>query len=120
MSRQTAYEKPKLTFVSLQNSQSVADPCWANAVDYGTLYFDSEGKGYCSFTVNISGGNCGKGSSLTVDNFYYYDSTNPAGVPATADQSAKWLAELESKQVFHPNFAGNGTVVTPTPSPTWS
>lgn len=64
------YEKPKMTFVSLQNENNVAATCWGNhGKDY--KYYDTAGSGYLAFTV--TNGSCSAQYGFDV---YFYEDKN--------------------------------------------
>lgn len=72
------YEKPKMTFVSLQNQKAVADKCWGHH-GTGYKYYDTAGSGFVSFT--IAGGSCTTADGALQMN--YYDSkedTSPESI----------------------------------------
>lgn len=73
------YEKPKMTFVSLQNQKAVADKCWGNH-GTGYKYYDTAGPGYVAFTIEA--GSCTAESGAL--QMLYYDSKE--------DTSPEWIS----------------------------
>ena len=63
------YEKPKMTFVSLQNQKAVADKCWGNH-GTGRKYYDTAGPGYVAFTIEAGSCTANQGALQ----MFYYDS----------------------------------------------
>ena len=64
------YEKPKMTFVSLQNRENVAEKCWGNH-STGYKYYDTVGSGYVAFT--LANNSCSAEDKLLM---YFYEDKN--------------------------------------------
>lgn len=67
------YKKPKMSFVSLQNRENIAEKCWGNH-GTGTAYkfYDTAGPGYVRFYP--SGESCGNSEDKPELIMEYYDS----------------------------------------------
>lgn len=63
------YEKPKMTFVSLENQENIANTCWGNH-GTGYKYYDTLGVGYVAFTIEAKSCTAADGALQ----MYYYDS----------------------------------------------
>ncbi|MCI5699104.1 MAG: hypothetical protein MR308_01745 [Lachnospiraceae bacterium] len=107
------YEKPSMNFVSLRNSQAVAEkegPCMAqSAHGKRTFYYDAPGDGWVVITTE--GENCsGKAS------FSYYD--NPAIVGSVSQEEMDKAIAAAEKALDTDKQAFTGAYLEPQPS--WS
>lgn len=126
------YEEPKIEFCELVPDRAIANTCWGyhdgsnvwgedpENIKADQLYCDIPGPGYVGF--NITGGNCNftdKTISWTYYTFNDKGEAYPAKAPSGTYEQFKNIIERAGGNKGQP-FAGEGSIVKPDPSPSWS
>lgn len=126
------YLAPEIEFVDLQADRKIANTCWGyhdGTKDFGEdptnakpdqMYCDIPEPGYVGF--NVTGGSCNFTDATLSWTYYTFDG-NGNGVPTKAPDgiynSFKTVISNAGGNNGQP-FAGEGTIVKPTPDPSWS
>lgn len=95
------YEKPKMTFVSLQNQDNVAETCWGNHSG-AYKYYDTAGSGYVAFTLENN--SCSAEDKLVM--FFYSDKNDQ-----TPEQI--YAGDPRYEEIFEKVTAGGGNYGSP-------